>query len=160
MRLDPGGADARYVDTTQSTGCAARRRVQQQPAQLELRVRLHGVRPSRSRGRRAGTDNHEGRLAVLSVNPTQTQRGLAGVAGQCGVFQKRTPGGSFVAEEMLAFESHGIVRWRLLDAQGNSGAFDVYGFDYGYDVVEFDAEGRIESLLMFVHTKGARLTCL
>jgi hypothetical protein len=94
---------------------------------------------------------------VVFFNPTQTQRGLAGVAGQCAAFQKRTPGGSFVAEEMLAFESHGIVRWRLLDAQGKPGAFEMYGFDYGYDVVEFDAEGRIESILMFVHTKGARL---
>lgn len=46
----------------------------------------------------------------------------------------------------------------LLEAEGRPGAFDVYGFDYGYDVVEFDAEGRIESILMFVHMKGARLT--
>jgi hypothetical protein len=73
------------------------------------------------------------------------------------VFQKRTPGGSFVADEMLAFESHGIVKWRLLDAQGKPGAFDMYGFDYGYDVVEFNAEGRIERILMFVHMKGASL---
>lgn len=94
---------------------------------------------------------------VVFLNPTKTRRGLVEVAEQCASFQKRTPGGSFVADEMLAFETHGIVKWRLLDKDGRPGAFDVYGFDYGYDVVEFAADGRIENILMFVHVKGSIL---
>jgi SnoaL-like domain len=95
--------------------------------------------------------------SVVFYNPTKTRRGRAEVAEACAEFQKRTPGGSFVADEMLAFESHGIVKWRLLDAQGKPGALDIYGFDYGYDVLEFNADGHIESIMMFVHMKAAIL---
>lgn len=94
---------------------------------------------------------------VVFISPTQTRRGLAEVAEQCAAFQKRTPGGSFAATEMLGFDRHGLVKWQLLDRAGKPGSIDVYGFDYGYDTLAFDAEGRIESILMFVHLPAAVL---
>jgi hypothetical protein len=95
--------------------------------------------------------------SVVFVNPTQTRRGLTEVAAQCAAFQKRTPGGSFVADEMLGFDHHAIVKWHLVDRDGKPGSFDVYGFDYGYDALTFDSNGRIESIVMFVHVKSCIL---
>jgi hypothetical protein len=95
--------------------------------------------------------------SVVFYNPTQTRRGISEVAGHCAEFQKRTPGGSFATDEMLVFDHHGIVKWHLVDSQGKPGSFDTYGFDYGYDVVEFDSDGRIESIMMFVHSRAAIL---
>lgn len=95
--------------------------------------------------------------SVVFDNPTKIRRGLEEVAQACAEFQKRTPGGSFASEEMLGFAGHGIVKWRLLDAQGKPGAFATYGFDYGYDVLGFGNDGRIENILMFVHVEKSIL---
>jgi hypothetical protein len=81
---------------------------------------------------------------ILFTNPTQTRRGLTDVAAHLLGFQQRVPGGSFRLNEMLGWENHGIATWQLVDAQGQPGF-------WGYDVLAFDAQGRIESILLFSH---------
>jgi len=95
--------------------------------------------------------------SIVFYNPTQTRHGLSEVAAQCAAFQKRTPGGSFATDEMLVLDRQGIVKWRLVDSQGKPGSIETYGFDHGYDVIAFDRDGRIESILMFVHSPKAIL---
>jgi hypothetical protein len=80
---------------------------------------------------------------IVFTNPTQTRRGLAEMAVHVQAFQQRTPGGSFRMTEMLGWENHGIAAWQMVDAQGQP------GFS-GYDVLVYDAQDRIESILMFV----------
>ena len=82
--------------------------------------------------------------SIVFTNPMQTRRGLAEVAVHLQGFQQRSPGGSFRMNEMLGWENHGIATWQLVDAQGQPGF-------WGYDVVAFDAQGRIESILLFSH---------
>jgi hypothetical protein len=82
--------------------------------------------------------------SIVFTNPMQTRRGLAEVTAHLQGFQQRSPGGSFRMNEMLGWENHGIATWQLVDAQGQPGF-------YGYDVVAYDAEGRIESILLFSH---------
>ena len=91
--------------------------------------------------------------SVVFYNPTQTRHGIAEVAGQCADFQKRTPGGSFATDEMLVLDRQGLVKWHLIDKDGKPGSFETYGFDYGYDIVAFGSDGRIESITMFVHSR-------
>ena len=81
---------------------------------------------------------------IVFANPLQTRRGLADVAAHLQVFQQRSPGGSFQMNEMLGWDNHGIATWQLVDAKGQLGF-------WGYDVLAFDAQGRIESILLFSH---------
>jgi hypothetical protein len=81
---------------------------------------------------------------IVFTNPTQTRRGLADVAVHLQGFQQRSPGGSFRMNEMLGWENHGIATWRFVDAQGQPGF-------WGYDVLAYDGQGRIESILLFGH---------
>ncbi len=83
---------------------------------------------------------------IVFTNSTQTRRGLADVAVHLQAFQQRSPGGSFRLNEMLGWENHGIATWQLVDAQGQPGF-------WGYDVLAYDGQGRIESILMFVHVE-------
>jgi len=82
--------------------------------------------------------------SIVFTNPMQTRRGLAEVAEHLRGFQQRSPGGSFRLNEMLGWERHGIATWQLVDAQGQAGF-------WGYDVVAYDDQGRIESILLFSH---------
>jgi hypothetical protein len=81
---------------------------------------------------------------IVFTNPMQTRRGLADVAVHLQAFQQRSPGGSFRMNEMLGWENHGIATWQLVDAQGQPGF-------WGYDVLAYDGQGRIESILLFAH---------
>jgi hypothetical protein len=81
---------------------------------------------------------------IVFTNATQTRRGLADVAVHLQDFQQRSPGGSFRLNEMLGWENHGLATWQLVDAQGQPGF-------WGYDALAYDRQGRIESILMFVH---------
>jgi hypothetical protein len=84
--------------------------------------------------------------SIVFTNPLQTRRGLSEVATHLQGFQQRSPGGSFRMNEMLGWESHGMATWQLVDAQGKPGFF-------GYDVLAFDGQGRIESILLFSHVE-------
>jgi hypothetical protein len=84
--------------------------------------------------------------SIVFTNPLQTRRGLLEVALHLQAFQQRSPGGSFRMNEMLGWENHGLATWQLVDAQGKPGFF-------GYDVLAFDGQGRIESILLFSHVE-------
>jgi len=82
--------------------------------------------------------------SIVFTNPMKTRRGLAEVVEHLQGFQQRSPGGSFRLNEMLGWERHGIATWQLIDAQGQAGF-------WGYDVVAYDEQGRIDSILLFSH---------
>ncbi len=84
--------------------------------------------------------------SIVFTNPTQTRRGLADMGVHLREFQQRNPGASFQLIEMLGWNSHGMATWQLIDAAGRP------GFS-GYDVLAFDAQGRIESILMFTRVE-------
>jgi hypothetical protein len=88
--------------------------------------------------------------SIVFTNPMQTRRGLAEVVEHLQAFQQRSPGGSFRLNEMLGWERHGIATWQLIDAQGQAGF-------WGYDVVAYDDQGRIESILLFSHVEKQTL---
>ena len=88
--------------------------------------------------------------SIVFTNPLKTRRGLAEVVEHLQGFQQRSPGGSFRLNEMLGWERHGIATWQLVDAQGKPGF-------WGYDVVAFDDQGRIESILLFSHIEKQTL---
>jgi hypothetical protein len=83
---------------------------------------------------------------IVFTNTMQTRRGLADVGVHLQGFQQRMPGGSFRLNEMLGWETHGLATWQFVDAQGQPGFV-------GADVLAFDAQGRIESILMFSHVE-------
>jgi hypothetical protein len=99
--------------------------------------------PDDERAKRLRESLSEG---VVFTNPLQTRRGLADVAVHLQGFQQRSPGGSFRMNEMLGWENHGIATWQFVDAQGQPGFF-------GYDVLAYDGQGRIESILLFSHVE-------
>jgi SnoaL-like domain len=88
--------------------------------------------------------------SIVFTNPMKTRRGLAEVVEHLRGFQQRSPGGSFRLNEMLGWERHGIATWQSVDAQGQAGF-------WGYDVVAFDDQGRIESILLFSHIEKQTL---
>jgi hypothetical protein len=88
--------------------------------------------------------------SIVFTNPMKTRRGLADVAEHLQGFQQRSPGGCFRLNEMLGWERHGIATWQLVDAQGQAGF-------WGYDVVAYDDQGRIESILLFSHIEKQML---
>jgi hypothetical protein len=51
---------------------------------------------------------------------------------------------------MLGWGSHGIATWQFVDAQGQPGF-------WGYDVLAYDGQGRIESILLFGHVEKQML---
>ena len=88
--------------------------------------------------------------SIVLTHPMGTRRGLADVAGHLQGFQQRSPGGSFTLNEMLGWERHAIATWQLVDAQGQPGF-------WGYDVLAYDDQGRIESILLFSHIEKQTL---
>jgi hypothetical protein len=103
--------------------------------------------PDEERARRLRESLSE---SIVFTNPMKTRRGLADVAEHLQGFQQRSPGGSFRLNEMLGWERHGIATWQLVDAQGQAGF-------WGYDVVGYDDQGRIESILLFSHIEKQTL---
>ena len=84
--------------------------------------------------------------AIVFTNPTQTRRGVPDVIAHLREFQIRSPGGSFQMKEMLGYDTHGIATWQFVDGRGQPG----FG---GYDVLAFDGQRRIDSILMFVQVE-------
>lgn len=79
---------------------------------------------------------------IVFTNPAQTRRGLADVAVHLQAFQQRSPGAAFRMNEMLGWENNAIAIWQFVDAQGQPGFL-------GYDVLAYDGQGRIKSILLF-----------
>jgi hypothetical protein len=88
--------------------------------------------------------------AIVFTNPTQTRRGVPDVIAHLRGFQVRSPGGSFRMNEMLGWDTHGIATWQFVDGQNQPGF-------WGYDVLAFDGQGRIESILLFSHVEKQML---
>jgi len=112
------------------------------------RVKTYGIYlsawsaiPEDERARRLGESLSKD---IVFTNPMQTRRGLAEVAVHLQGFQQRSPGGSFRMNEMLGWEKHGIATWQFVDPQGQPGF-------WGYDVLAYDGQGLIESILLFSH---------
>ena len=87
---------------------------------------------------------------VVFTNPMQTRHGLADLAQHLKAFQVRTPGGAFRMNNMIGWADYGLAEWQLVDAQGQP------GFS-GYDVVTFDGQGLISSILLFGTVEAQKL---
>lgn len=79
---------------------------------------------------------------VVFRNPMQTRVGLDDVVKHLEGFQQRSPNGSFVSVAMLGWENNALATWQFVDAEGKPGFT-------GFDVVQFDDQGRITSILLF-----------
>lgn len=87
---------------------------------------------------------------IVFNNPTRARTGIADLAEHLEAFQNRSPGGSFRLLAMLAWEDNAIATWQLVDAGGNA------GFS-GYDILAFDKDHRITSILLFSNIEKQRL---
>ena len=79
---------------------------------------------------------------VVFRNPMQTRVGVDDIVKHLEGFQQRSPNGSFVSVAMLGWENNALATWQFVDAEGKPGFT-------GFDVLQFDDEGRITSILLF-----------
>lgn len=79
---------------------------------------------------------------IVFKNPMKTRTGIADVIEHLEGFQGRSPGGSFRLLAMLGWEVNAMATWQFVDAEGNSGFT-------GYDILAFDKDHRIESIVLF-----------
>ncbi len=87
---------------------------------------------------------------IVFTNPMQTRRGIADVVEHLVGFQRRTPGGRFRMNNMVGWGSHGLAEWQLVD-EGGKASFS------GYDVVTFDDDGLIATILLFGNVEAQKL---
>lgn len=87
---------------------------------------------------------------VVFANPQQTRRGIDEVIEHLEGFQQRSPGGSFRINNMVGWADHGLAEWQLVDAEGKAGPS-------GYDVLTFDDQGLISSILLFGSVEAQKL---
>ena len=87
---------------------------------------------------------------IVFANPLQTRHGITEVIEHLEVFQKRTPGGSFRMNNMVGWDDHALAEWQLVDGAGNP------GFS-GYDVIAFDGQGLITTILLFGNLEAQKL---
>ncbi|WNG15929.1 nuclear transport factor 2 family protein [Cystobacter fuscus] len=79
---------------------------------------------------------------IVFTNPMKPRTGINDMADHLRDFQTRIPGGSFRLLAMVGWEDNAIATWQFVDAAGNAGFT-------GYDVLAFDGEHRIKSILLF-----------
>lgn len=79
---------------------------------------------------------------VVFKNPMQTRTGIADLTEHLEEFQGRSPGGSFRFLAMLGWEVNAMATWQFVDAEGNGGFT-------GYDILTFDKNHKIESIVLF-----------
>lgn len=79
---------------------------------------------------------------VVFANPMQTRVGLDDVVKHLEGFQQRTPNARFELLTMLGWENNALATWQFVDAEGRPGFT-------GYDVLHFDDQGRIDSIVLF-----------
>lgn len=80
--------------------------------------------------------------AVVFRNPMQTRDGMEDLIRHLEGFQQRSPGGKFISIAMLGWDNNALATWQFVDGEGKPGFT-------GYDVLEFDAQGRITSIVLF-----------
>ena len=90
---------------------------------------------------------------IVFTNSIQTRRGLSDVDAHLKAFQIHIPGASFRLKNMLGWGTYALAEWQLVDAEGKPGFT-------GYDVLTFDEQGLISTILMFINEEAqkARLT--
>ncbi len=80
--------------------------------------------------------------AIVFKNPMKTRTGIADLIEHLEGFQSRSPGGCFRFLAMLGWEANAMATWQFVDAGGNGGFT-------GYDILVFDEDHRIESIVLF-----------
>ena len=88
--------------------------------------------------------------SVVFSNPQQMRQGIGEVIDHLEAFQKRVPGGSFRMNNMVGWANHGLAEWQLVDGDGNASVS-------GYDVVTFDDDGMISTILLFSNVEAQKL---
>ncbi len=74
---------------------------------------------------------------------------VAGVDAMIAKFQHQSPGVGLRLDDQLLWADHGLARWSMLDPKGGL-------IMHGYDVVTYDAAGRIKSIVGFFDIPGQR----
>ncbi len=87
---------------------------------------------------------------IVFTNPQQTRCGLSEVVEHLEGFQVRSPGGSFRMNSMVGWGAYALAEWQLVDAKGSP------GFS-GYDVLTFDEQGLISTILLFGNVEAQKL---
>jgi SnoaL-like domain len=87
---------------------------------------------------------------IVFTNPQQTRREISEVVEHLEGFQTRTPGGSFRMNNMVGWSTFALAEWQLVDAKGDP------GFS-GYDVLTFDKQGLISTILLFGNVEEQKL---
>ena len=102
--------------------------------------------------RLAGCGQLASRLAEQAIftNPQKTRHGRADVADHLKDFQLRSPGDSFRLNNMVGWGSYALAEWQWVHAEGNPGVS-------GYDVLTFDENGLISSILLFGNVEAQKL---
>ncbi|HLZ76951.1 hypothetical protein [Phenylobacterium sp.] len=75
--------------------------------------------------------------------------GVAGVDAMIARFQHQSPGVGLRLDDQLLWADHGLARWSMTDPKGGL-------IMHGYDVVTYDAAGRIKSIVGFFDIPGQR----
>jgi hypothetical protein len=87
---------------------------------------------------------------IVFTNPLQARAGIDGMVAHLEAFQHRSPNGKFVSLAILGWDNHALATWQFVDADGTRGFT-------GYDVVSFDDQGRIATILLFSNVDKQRL---
>ncbi len=87
---------------------------------------------------------------IVFSNPMQTRHGLSDVAEHLRGFQVRSPGDSFRMNNMLGWGEYALAEWQWVHAKGDA------GFS-GYDVLTFDEQGLIATILLFGNVEAQKL---
>ena len=87
---------------------------------------------------------------AIFTNPQKTRHGRADVADHLKDFQLRSPGDSFRLNNMVGWGSYALAEWQWVHAEGNPGVS-------GYDVLTFDENGLISSILLFGNVEAQKL---
>jgi hypothetical protein len=87
---------------------------------------------------------------ITFTNPMQAREGIPDLIDHLEGFQKRSPGGSFRMNNMVGWNHYALAEWQLVDAGGKPGVS-------GYDVVTFNEQGLISTILLFGNVEAQKL---
>lgn len=87
---------------------------------------------------------------IVFANPQQTRHGISEILEHLQGFQRRSPGGSFRTNTMVGWGTDALAEWQLVDATG-AARFS------GYDVLHFDDQDLIETILLFGNVEAQKL---
>jgi len=88
---------------------------------------------------------------IVFTNSIQTRHGLADLAAHLKDFQARSPGDSFRMNNLIGWGSYGLAEWQWVSSEGEAGVS-------GYDVLTFDEQGLISSILLFANVEAQKLS--